>query len=299
MIDADTSLSWVNLVHNLAKLNPDEHHYRGAVHGYGDISFAHGGSGIVISRATMKKMEETRAAFEGGAKAYDRKYEQMVLGICCGDVSVALAMRDINVTTQGFDGVSPGSLREWGFPRSQPHVCMPPVTFHKCHPSDVNALYQFEAKWAEKNGPDKMYAYLDLFKAFVEPFVKGNRTGWDNYSGNIFWVEGQGEGETEEDKKKPKLTDAQIVATQSPDGCAGACVDTKGCYQWKWAKGKCGLNFAINLGAPNPKEPEWMSGWLDDRIQEYVVEMGSCEKRAEEEKARLEAAKAQQQRSAR
>ncbi|KAJ3208579.1 hypothetical protein HDU67_006671 [Dinochytrium kinnereticum] len=109
MIDDDSYMFFDNLDHYLKGKNPDDPHYIGqsnvfvgcdGVQKFGDgPNFAHGGSGIVMSRGAVKKMM-------GGIEGCIKKYKDC----WAGDVRLALCFRDNGILLtggQGFDKEPP------------------------------------------------------------------------------------------------------------------------------------------------------------------------------------------------
>ncbi|KAM3413694.1 hypothetical protein BST61_g10387 [Cercospora zeina] len=106
MIETDTALSWLNLIHFLLPLDANEPQYIGAPATFvaDGTAFAHGGSGIVMSRTAVQKVEEMRRTYVEGEvdgisneEAYDRKWETLTGQICCGDVVLSKAFMDVGV----------------------------------------------------------------------------------------------------------------------------------------------------------------------------------------------------------
>ena len=78
-IDADTYVSWTNLVQWLKSVDPAKPHYIGSIEYNGHFPFAHGGSGYFMSKAAMDSMF---AGKTGLANEYDEKMSHH----CCGDI---------------------------------------------------------------------------------------------------------------------------------------------------------------------------------------------------------------------
>lgn len=97
-IDADTYVSWPNLVQMLRKLDPAKERYLGSVAMLGGMPFGHGGSGYAVSGAAMKEL----AKHPGVANNFDVRTKDE----CCGDYMFAIALNDtIGVTVEGIVSV--------------------------------------------------------------------------------------------------------------------------------------------------------------------------------------------------
>lgn len=86
-VDADTYVVWPTLVKWLEKLDPLEAHYIGSLSYVGPVPFAHGGSGYLVSQASMSNMFK-------GRKDVANRWDQRVTRECCGDFVFSLAMKN-------------------------------------------------------------------------------------------------------------------------------------------------------------------------------------------------------------
>lgn len=86
-IDADTYVLWGTMVPWLKSLRPSDKHYLGSAALYGDLAFAHGGSGYVLSQAAMREMFE-------GKKEVANRWDEAASENCCGDVVFAMAVQE-------------------------------------------------------------------------------------------------------------------------------------------------------------------------------------------------------------
>lgn len=86
-VDADTYVLWPNLVQWLSKLRATKKHYLGSVAMLGGLPFGHGGSGYVLSKATM-------AEFAGKHEGVANQYDKQIHATCCGDAMFAQAVKD-------------------------------------------------------------------------------------------------------------------------------------------------------------------------------------------------------------
>jgi Fringe-like len=108
MIDDDTYMFMDNVLNRLKKLNPNDPHYVGApsnfigcdgITKWGDsIYFAHGGSGIIISRGAMLKMIPL---VDGCIEKYDSCW--------AGDIRTSLCLRDAGIFVENGGYFSPVS----------------------------------------------------------------------------------------------------------------------------------------------------------------------------------------------
>jgi Protein of unknown function, DUF604/PAN domain len=132
-------------------------------------SFAHGGSGIIISRGAMEKVMPN---LDKCIKRYKPCW--------AGDVRMALCLRDQGILLEN----APAYL----FNRDPPHskfdypsnACHNPITFHHLLVDQIQKLYDHEMAMHEAG---KYVSYADLFQDWVGStegtLEKGNRGGRD------------------------------------------------------------------------------------------------------------------------
>lgn len=98
-VDADTYVSWPNMVYALKKLDPAKERYLGVPTLIGTGLFAHGGSGYVVSRGAMKE-------FVGKHPGIANKWDMEMQHNCCGDFVFARALQEsLGILVEGFVGV--------------------------------------------------------------------------------------------------------------------------------------------------------------------------------------------------
>ncbi|CAI4220117.1 unnamed protein product [Parascedosporium putredinis] len=106
----------------------------------GDIAFAHGGSGYLMSRAAMKDLI-------GGHPGLANRYDEDMHNYCCGDAVFAKAVRDtIDVNVTGvwptINGEKPFTL-----PYGDSHWCHPIATMHHMSPEEISTFWEFETQF--------------------------------------------------------------------------------------------------------------------------------------------------------
>ncbi|EHY60612.1 hypothetical protein ABEF92_002020 [Exophiala dermatitidis] len=277
-IDADTYLGWTNLLLFLDRLDPNEPFYAGAINFYGPVTFAHGGTGYVLSRNAVERFESIRTP----ERIAD--WEKETSTICCGDVMLSVAMSAAGVNVSGvwpmFQGDAPADFgwneRLW---------CTPAITWHHIHSYDIEALWQFEREWINKTWDDnrpgaKPYLFADLFDYFVQDFIAHDKKNWDNKSGEKIFtrphpdhVPENTDWDWKSDEEKQELWDSlsesEKAATGSIEACRAACEAEPQCLQFSWHPGTCKLDRSVRLGHAVEAEQETMSGWNLDHIERF------------------------------
>lgn len=101
-IDADTYVLWNNLVQWLRTLEDPSRkkHYIGSVTLISDFPFAHGGSGYILSQATMRELAVDHHLIAN-------RYDMVAKESCCGDYVIGLALHEaLGVSVSGAVSVS-------------------------------------------------------------------------------------------------------------------------------------------------------------------------------------------------
>lgn len=182
MLDDDTYLLKSNLVQLLESYDPSLPHYIGSAtvfvgcDGVREFNqgpnFAHGGSGIVISRGAMKIM-------------LARLDECIIKYKPCwaGDIRTALCLRDAGILLKdpkGFNKDPPNEKYSFG-----DDPCHRPITFHHLLVKQIQGLADMEAQ-VEKRWDGKGHMEVTMEDVFrhsrkgLDPVqVNTDRTGWD------------------------------------------------------------------------------------------------------------------------
>nr|AGU10910.1 hypothetical protein [uncultured organism] len=146
-METDSYIVWNNLVEWLSALNPTKPLYLGAAVFIGDTAFGHGGSGYVLSSAAMNRLLGPEQP-QGLAAKWDLEMHKH----CCGDLALALALKDKGINVQGahplLNGLKPTTLTYGPFE----HWCQPVVTMHHVLPHEVSSIWRFERRREQIHG---------------------------------------------------------------------------------------------------------------------------------------------------
>ena len=274
VIEADTSISWTNLLQWLRTMNPKKPYYLGAQNQIGDTTFAHGGSGIILSRRTADLILAYHQHI--GNATYDENWEERTSTSCCGDEIIARAFMQVDVPLTPawplIQGETVSSI-DW----KEEHWCRPAITWHHVQPIEVDKMFQFQNEWVDEHGWNTPYLYRDVFAHFIERHITVNRTSWNNMSQDRKIVATA--LATLEDLDFYNLPPREQRAVQSQESCAAACLDREQCVQWMFAPGRCYLGDVVRFGQSDEreaKEEHWVSGWIGERIDEFKTRMEGC-----------------------
>jgi hypothetical protein len=135
-VDADTSIMWANILTWLAQLDHSKPFYTGSQNWIGDVEFAHGGSGYIVSQAATRILADET---EEKAKEHISFAEHE----CCGDMVLAHAFHDNNIALNGswpnIQGSRPDTLdydsNKW---------CHAAMTFHHTTPEQTEQLWKLD-----------------------------------------------------------------------------------------------------------------------------------------------------------
>ena len=274
IIEADTSLSWTNLLQWLRRMDPRQPIYSGAQNLIGTTNFAHGGSGIVISRQAANLLEQARD--KEGSQAFDDRWEQLTSTSCCGDEVIARAFLEVgvhlNLAWPLIQGETVASL-DW----TANHWCTPAVSWHHVSPTELDALWRFESAWVSDYGWNTPYLYRDVFAHFIDRHITVNRTKWNNLSQDHKFV--SAELVTLEDNESPPLKDFELKAAESKEACVAACLrmPESECLQWMYSSGRCYLGKVVRFGQSDEREKDhWTSGWIQGRLERFKGGFDGC-----------------------
>ncbi|KAK9448570.1 uncharacterized protein V1518DRAFT_417578 [Limtongia smithiae] len=253
-MDADTYILWPNMLSWLNTLKSYDELYMGSVAYVGDQPFAHGGSGVIMSAALVKRVFGKNPDLEW-------KYEEFTRNQCCGDYVLAYVLNEFNVRVVSGELYPHVSWRIQGEPPTSVYYnkdnwCSEIVTFHHLTAHDIQKLYEFEHKF----GPDERILYKDVYHHFVLPYLVEDRVdNWDNLSESrrYRYVENE---VSESDSVDP--------ASGSFEACERKCDEWDRCLQFRYRIGECHLSEDIRLGmrVVNDDSP-FSSKWRVDRIR--------------------------------
>jgi hypothetical protein len=247
-VDADTAIMWPTLLKWLAKFDHTKPYYMGSQAMVGDMEFAHGGSGYVLSNAAARIFDE-----EEGEQL--DKHLRFAQDTCCGDLTIANALLDHNVPlTRSWpiiQGETPSTL-DFG----DSHWCFPTVSWHHVTSEQIRLIWDWQQKWLAK-GVETIPRYSDAYEELVWPNITDERHGWDNLAQDDV---------IKTKDNKDDMSDHERFATETYEGCRETCLTTGDCYQYRWKKGECGLGKKLRLGS---KQEGYRSGWNVPRIEKW------------------------------
>lgn len=275
-IEADTYLMWENLLEYMTKFDSEQDLYIGKHMYIGDVLFAHGGSGFVLSAAAMRKVTKHW-------RAHVAEYDKYTTANWAGDMVLGKALRDVDVQLfwafPHFQGDPVSSLDHNESKIERRPWCYAPITYHHMRESEIRKLWAFEQVHRRKG--KGLLLHRDVFKEYTVPELATKINDWDNLS-----------------------IDPQPSDEESFEACHAACEAKSNCLQYSYAAGKCSTSAEIRYGN-EAKKPcveyseaaskciRWQegsrsnitvqSGWMIERLSQYMDDMDTLCQGTEED----------------
>lgn len=148
-MEDDTYIHWRNLLQWLSRIDATKPYYLGHETQSGDIIFAYGGAGFVISNPAMKALVQRRASNPG-------VYEDFTAGHWAGDCVLGKALLDAGVELSwqkpNLFGAGPFDMAydETFDPSNHRLWCYYVTTYHHVTSSDIDEVFAAEQKWNEE-----------------------------------------------------------------------------------------------------------------------------------------------------
>lgn len=289
-IDADTYLLVDNMINYLMTLNARDKLYIGSWVHTDEVDFAHGGSGVAISRGALESSL-------GEHPDWEHTLEDDTSHNCCGDIMVAEMLKKANIiiAPSAVDKYPYAGKRFQGEPlfgleASNETWCQPVFTFHHIKPFEVEILWEYE----RVIGPErkKFITYYDIYRDFYLPYIKPVMPDWNNLVKEKKFSKDDDqkkfkrgkESNSNDEEKEEDETKYSDRPWYSQENCEKECYKWEECLSWRYIpKVKyCGLGKMFKFGHPQlqminvshwPEEKNWdntgiVSGFLISRIRE-------------------------------
>lgn len=284
-MDDDSYIFMDSLVEFLGQWDPMEPLYfgkRAPTMANGEfISFAHGGSVVVVSKGAADALVGPNAPLSN-QELLD-KYARHSLEDCCGDAVFAQALfieAGIRLYDIGqYVGEEGEKSRVGSVFQSENleslvfrngYLCNPLLTLHHLDSAQIEALWEWESLHPNK----ERITYTDVYQDFVLPYIVPWRPNWAiSFDAAIAYQPGH-DPVTVEDK--------ELQVTSIREDCGRLCTSIPNCAVYSWKMGECrigvdGLVFgkASNKYSSN-HETGWSTSFDIDRIREWRAR-GTCD----------------------
>lgn len=146
-VEADTYMVWPNMLAWLSRLDASKPYYMGSQTQIGNIVFAHGGSGYVVSGPSMRAASEKHVSELAHYDAFTNEQwaGDCVLGQILADVGTQLTW-----SWPMIQGETPATLDHSQEGWAKKLWCYPAVTYHHISPAEVSSMWAFEQEWTKK-----------------------------------------------------------------------------------------------------------------------------------------------------
>ncbi|KAI1082459.1 glycosyltransferase family 31 protein [Whalleya microplaca] len=300
-VEPDTYVAWHNVLEYLNEFDARKSHYIGKHMYVGDVLFAYGGSGFTLSNPAMRRVVEYWRSHQDELDQYTEKEwaGDMILGKTVKDAGIDMSsafphLQEDSLTTINWN-VSKLERQPW---------CYAPLTFHHMSQAEFSRVWRFEQQWHRRNRGKATLRFRDVFKSLIGPRLRSERSKWDNMSrGTDYNGEALAKLSGEE---RSTLTLTEREAHVSFDHCRAVCESKPTCIQFSHAPGKCSISDELRLGhatdeqcleysnaaggciksgvakeedPANSEDNLVRSGWMMDRVSDYVADLDqSCDR---------------------
>ncbi|KAL2072690.1 hypothetical protein VTL71DRAFT_12033 [Oculimacula yallundae] len=254
-IDADTYLLWDNIIAWLSTMDPKKKAYMGSEVVTDGTKFAHGGSGIIVSKATMHRF----VVVDAGSAA---DWDPVIHSKCCGDLVLGMALAESGTLLQdawpAMSGEAPWTLPIG--PGTPEYWCRPALTLHHLSPEGMAEFTSFEERRQNKTIP---LTHEELFNTFILDSIVSERDNWDNLAS---------------DRGEFGKTGGVSSETSSFEECARACEADEKCFQYSHHGNTCNIGMSVRLGYKKEADDVgiWRSGWNKTRLIDWAAKQPSC-----------------------
>lgn len=267
LMDDDSYFFADNIGRWLDTLDPNKPYYLGsAVAGLQHV-FAHGGSGIILSRGLMEM-----AFGDEHSDEWVDEYSERALKECCGDYVLAAFLKEkldvgLNLAVSGkrFQGEDFANVAF-----NKHNWCSDIVSFHHTTSRNIELLWEYErirgySARARNNhvfspqdgimaARSKMsITYGDIYTDFVKPYMQPMRSMWDNGAKDFeySWARDVKEGKANIDDylRNDGFSDKPYT---SVDKCRQACLAKADCLMFRYDPYQkyCGFSTSVSFGQP-------------------------------------------------
>lgn len=285
IMDDDSYFFSDNIGRWLNMLDPNKPYYLGSAVAGLQYVFAHGGSGIILSRGLM----EMAFGHEKSDEWVD-EYSERTVRECCGDYVLGAFLKEkldvgLNVAVSGKRFQSQ-DFTDIAFTRS--NWCSDIVSFHGTYSKNIELLWEYErirsyarrahssyvfspedAVLASKTRPSITYG--DIYTDFVKPYMDTMRPMWDNGANEVefSWAREANAGKAGiEDYLRSDGYSNKPYA--SVDKCRQACLAQPDCLMFRYDPYQkyCGFSTAVSFGQP---KRQYQDAEIKKMLKQYGI----------------------------
>ena len=143
-VETDTFLFWETLLAYIAVLDASKPYYIGGQTWIGDVEFAHGGSGYLVSRPALERV----------VKQYEEnqhEWEKFTDNHWAGDCVLGKAFKDAGIPlTPAWPIFQGDDIGNMNYGHSQRLWCQPTVSYHHLDALAIEDLWKYGRSWASR-----------------------------------------------------------------------------------------------------------------------------------------------------
>lgn len=244
---------------------------------YVKIPFAHGGSGVALSRGAMARLfGEDPHSDRSQLDAVVEKSMVRGAGHCCGDALVGIMLYEylgeflVDMPWgryPSYDNPFQGStLRDVAVGPNG--WCLPYYSWHHLIPREVDELYDYERNLPINHGD---VSFSQIYRDIILPFVVPERENWDAVAGHKSGIwEDRTSMVYDVNSERPENLDP----AGTKEDCRATCELHSDCLLWVFEDSRCQLELGVVFRgiAVNSNQKggyrKKTSGWMVDRIRE-------------------------------
>ncbi|KAJ5086271.1 hypothetical protein NUU61_007578 [Penicillium alfredii] len=244
-LEADTYIVWQNVITWLAHLDWNRPYYLGSPMQIGDMLFAYGGAGIILSQNAVQQLH-------GYTASKQEDLERMTAGEWAGDCALARALGDLQIPlTWAWPMMltsRPWELDHFSEGYGRQPWCYPVVSYHHMTEEDIDLMWHFDRGFF-KSGKNALLLHGDVFRKLIHDQSLRQLDEWDNLAGTVI--------------------DFAAPTEPSLQACAEVCARNSECLQYTFNKNDrvCKHSATAMRGIPSPGT---QSGWMQFRIKKLL-----------------------------
>ncbi|KAF2858408.1 glycosyltransferase family 31 protein [Piedraia hortae CBS 480.64] len=249
-VETDTYIMWSTTLAWLNTLNASEPIYLGAQMQIGDVIFAHGGSGFILSQAAMRNVVEL---FRHEQRKWEGFTQEHWAGDCVLGRAVHASGCPLTWAWPIFQGNKPGAVQYGEDNYSKRLWCYPTISYHHMLPEEIKDLWTWEQERIARNEP--LVRHHNVFNDYILPRIasgseqKPFMSDWNNLSPDL------------------------IPHVKNVIECREKCENEPNCVQFVFYENQCKHSTAplLGEGARGAR-----SGWLLDRVERFRDSRDQC-----------------------
>ncbi|KAI1324434.1 hypothetical protein F5Y16DRAFT_423956 [Xylariaceae sp. FL0255] len=243
-IESDTYVFWDSLMTWLSRFDKSRPLYIGRQMALGDLIFAYGGAGFLMSNPAMRTLVERYTTSE-------KFYNDFTLSQWAGDAILGKLMADAGIglflARPTLESNKPATIDfQYSWPAENPFWCYYATSYHHLSSHEIVIYHEFERSW--KSMHPGFLRNGDVYRHLIMPMMSSVAQDWDNLSPDI------------------------VSNDTSFEECLQMCEAEPNCVQFSVKSRTCKTSCAAKLGYKEELlDEDIRSGWITQRIEALVA----------------------------